>query len=160
MEAVAGSIEMRLARFQRRQLSILNTTVRLGHTISEEGHILKSSREGNVPVGFVWSIVDIEREYPPGGGDEFESGGSNLDFEVSGMKVLGQFKFMLSGPGGYLSLSLDGGNIVSQQMIPVSNETVFNGFAMLDGFRGVAVGDGGLYSGRRTQDRRSSSDSR
>ena len=28
-------------------------------------------------------------------------------------------------------------------MIPVSNETVFNGFAMLDGFRGVAVGDGG-----------------
>jgi len=51
---------------------------------------------------------------------------------------------MLSGPGGYLSLSLDGGNIVSQQMIPVSNETVFNGFAMLDGFRGVVVGDGGV----------------
>ena len=60
------------------------------------------------------------------------------------MKVLGQFKFKNSGPGGYLSLSLDGGNIVSQQMIPVSNETVFNGFAMLDGFRGVAVGDGGV----------------
>ena len=119
------------------------STIR-AYAISEEGHILKSSREGNVPVGFVWSIVDIEREYPPGGGDEFESGGSNLDFEVSGMKVLGQFKFMLSGPGGYLSLSLDGGNIVSQQMIPVSNETVFNGFAMLDGFRGVAVGDGGV----------------
>ena len=95
-------------------------------------------------MGFVWSTVDIEREYPPGGGEEFESGGSNLDFEVSGMKVLGQFKFMLSGPGGYLSLSLDGGNIVSQQMIPVSNETVFNGFAMLDGFRGVVVGDGGI----------------
>ena len=119
------------------------STIR-AYAISEEGHILKSSREGNVPVGFVWSIVDIEREYPPGGGDEFESGGSNLDFEVSGMKVLGQFKFMISGPGGYLSLSLDGGNIVSQQMIPVSNETVFNGFAMLDGFRGVAVGDGGV----------------
>ena len=29
-------------------------------------------------------------------------------------------------------------------MIPVSNETGFNGFAMLDGFRGVAVGDGGI----------------
>ena len=119
------------------------STIR-AYAISEEGHILKSSREGNVPVGFVWSTVDIEREYPPGGGEEFESGGSNLDFEVSGMKVLGQFKFMLSGPGGYLSLSLDGGNIVSQQMIPVSNETVFNGFAMLDGFRGVVVGDGGI----------------
>ena len=119
------------------------STIR-AYAISEEGHILKSSREGNVPVGFVWSTVDIEREYPPGGGEEFESGGSNLDFEVSGMKVLGQFKFMLSGPGGYLSLSLDGGNIVSQQMIPVSNETVFNGFAMLDGFRGVVVGDGGV----------------
>ncbi len=118
------------------------STIR-SYAISEEGHILKSSREGNVPVGFVWSVVDIEREYPPGGGDEFEIGGSTLDFEVSGMEVLGQFKFMLSGPGGYLSLSLDGGNIVSQQMIPVSNETVFNGFAMMDSFRGVAVGDGG-----------------
>ena len=119
------------------------STIR-AYAISEEGHILKSSREGNVPVGFVWSIVDIEREYPPGGGDGFEPGGSNLDFEVSEMKVLGQFKFMLSGPSGYLSLSLDGGNIVSQQMIPVSNETVFNGFAMLDGFRGIAIGDGGV----------------
>ena len=118
------------------------STIR-SYAISEEGHILKSSREGNVPVGFVWSVVDIEREYPPGGGDKFEIGGSTLDFEVSGMEVLGQFKFMLSGPGGYLSLSLDGGNIVSQQMIPVSNETAFNGFAMMDSFRGVAVGDGG-----------------
>ncbi len=118
------------------------STIR-SYAISEEGHILKSSREGNVPVGFVWSVVDIEREYPPGGGDKFEIGGSTLDFEVSGMEVLGQFKFMLSGPGGYLSLSLDGGNIVSQQMIPVSNETAFNGFAMMDSFRGVVVGDGG-----------------
>ena len=123
--------------------TVYYSTIR-AYAISEEGHILKSSREGNVPVGFVWSIVDIEREYPPGGGEEFEPGGSTLDFEVSGIEVLGQFKFMLSGPGGYLSLSLDGGNIVSQQMIPVSNETVFNGFAMLDGFRGVAVGDGGV----------------
>jgi len=123
--------------------TVYYSTIR-AYAISEEGHILKSSREGNVPVGFVWSIIDIEREYPPGGGEEFEPGGSTLDFEVSGIEVLGQFKFMLSGPGGYLSLSLDGGNIVSQQMIPVSNETVFNGFAMLDGFRGVAVGDGGV----------------
>jgi len=29
-------------------------------------------------------------------------------------------------------------------MIPVSNETVFNGFALLDGFKGVVVGDGGV----------------
>ena len=117
--------------------TVYYSTIR-AYAISEEGHILKSSREGNVPVGFVWSIVDIEREYPPGSGEEFEPGGSTLDFEVSGIEVLGQFKFMLSGPGGYLSLSLDGGNIVSQQMIPVSNETVFNGFAMLDGFRAVS----------------------
>ena len=114
------------------------------YAISDEGHILKSSREGNVPVGFVWSIVDIEREYPPGGGSEFETGGSTLDFEVSNIGVIGQFKLMFSGSDGYLSNSLDGGNIVSQQMIPVSNETVFNGFAMQDGFRGVAVGDGGV----------------
>ena len=51
---------------------------------------------------------------------------------------------MFSGSGGYLSISLDGGNIVSQQMIPVSNETVFNSFAMRDGFRGVVVGDEGV----------------
>ena len=51
---------------------------------------------------------------------------------------------MLSGSNGYLSISLDGGNIVSQQMIPVSNETAFNGFAMQDGFRGVVVGDSGV----------------
>ena len=114
------------------------------YAISDEGHILKSSREGNVPVGFVWSIVDIEREYPPGGGSEFETGGSTLDFEVSNIEVLGQFKLMFSGSDGYLSISLDGGNIVSQQMIPVSNDTVFNGFAMQDGFRGVALGDGGV----------------
>ena len=114
------------------------------YAISNDGHILKSSKEGNVPVGFVWSIVDIEREYPPGGGDEFENGGSSLDFNVSKIEVLGQFKVMLSGPNGYLAISLDGGNIVSQQMVPVSNETVFNGFAMQDGFRGVAIGNGGL----------------
>tara|TARA_B100000700_G_scaffold121550_2_gene136435 strand:- start:1567 stop:3945 length:2379 start_codon:yes stop_codon:yes gene_type:complete len=114
------------------------------YAISDEGHILKSSREGNVPVGFVWSIVDIEREYPPGGGSEFETGGSTLDFEVSNIEVLGQFKLLFSGSDGYLSISLDGGNIVSQQMIPVSNDTVFNGFAMQDGFRGVALGDGGV----------------
>ena len=118
------------------------STIR-AYAISKDGHILKSSKEGNVPVGLVWSIVDIEREYPPGGGDEFESGGSSLDFSVSKMEVLGQFKFMLSGPDGYLAISLDGGNIVSQQMIPVSNETSFNGFAMQDGFRGVAIGEGG-----------------
>ena len=74
------------------------------YAISNDGHILKSSKEGNVPVGFVWSIVDIEREYPPGGGDEFENGGSSLDFNVSKIEVLGQFKVMLSGPNGYLSL--------------------------------------------------------
>tara|TARA_B100000945_G_scaffold185224_1_gene148504 strand:+ start:3327 stop:5714 length:2388 start_codon:yes stop_codon:yes gene_type:complete len=119
------------------------STIR-AYAISEEGHILKSSREGNVPVGYVWNVVEIEREYPPGGGDEFESGGNNLNFNVSRIEVLGQFKFMLSGSGGYLSISLDGGNIVSQQMIPVSNGTVFNGFAMQDGFRGVAIGDGGM----------------
>ena len=120
-----------------------HSTIR-AYAITDEGHILKSSREGNVPVGFVWSVVDIEREYPPGGGDEFENGGLALDFDVTGIEVLGQFKIMFSGSGGYLSISLDGGNIVSQQMIPVSNETVFNSFAMQDGFRGVVVGDGGV----------------
>ena len=114
------------------------------YAISSDGHILKSSREGSVSVGFVWNIVEIEREYPPGGGEEFEPGGDRLDKSVTSIEILGQFKMVLSGPSGYLALSLDGGNIVSQQLIPVSNETVFNGFAMQDGFRGVAVGDEGV----------------
>jgi len=113
------------------------------YAISEDGHILKSSREGNLAVGFVWSIVEIEREYPTGGGNEFVAGGTELDNDASSLEVLSQSKIMLAGPNGYLSLSKDGGNIVSQQMIPVSNETGFNAFAMLDGFTGVVVGDGG-----------------
>ncbi|MDG1539947.1 MAG: ABC transporter permease subunit [Candidatus Thalassarchaeaceae archaeon] len=113
------------------------------YAISEDGHILKSSREGNLAVGFVWNIVEIEREYPAGGGNEFVAGGTELDNDASSLEVLSQSKIMLAGPNGYLSLSKDGGNIVSQQMIPVSNETGFNAFAMLDGFTGVVVGDGG-----------------
>ena len=119
------------------------STVR-AYAITDEGHILKSSREGTVPVGFVWNVVEIEREYPPGGGDEFEPGGNTLDFEVSSVELLSQFKMILTGPNGYLALSKDGGNIVSQQMIPVSNVTVFNAVVMQDGFRGVVIGDGGL----------------
>jgi len=114
------------------------------YAISEDGHILKSSREGNLVVGFVWGIVEIEREYPAGGGNEFVKGGTEIDYDISSINVLSQSKIMLAGPSGYLSLSKDGGNIVSRQMIPVSNDTSFNAFAMQDGFRGVAVGDGGV----------------
>ena len=119
------------------------STVR-AYAITDEGHILKSSREGTVPVGFVWNIVEIEREYPPGGGDEFEPGGNTLDFEVTSVELLSQFKMILTGPNGYLALSKDGGNIVSQQMVPVSNVTVFNAVVMQDAFRGVVIGDSGL----------------
>ncbi len=116
------------------------------YAISEEGHILKSSRSGSTTVGYVWELVEIEREYPPGAVNQsdFEPGGNSLDYDVNSIELLGQFKMMLSGPDGYLALSLDGGNIVSQQMIPVSNETTFNAFAMENGFRGVVVGDGGV----------------
>mgnify|MGYP006101662641 FL=1 len=114
------------------------------YAISEDGHILKSSREGSLMVGFVWSIVEIEREYPAGGSNEFVKGGTEIDHDVSSINVISQSKIMLAGPSGYLSLSKDGGNIVSRQMIPVSNDTSFNAFAMQDGFRGVAVGDGGV----------------
>tara|TARA_B100000287_G_scaffold430835_1_gene486871 strand:+ start:2557 stop:5013 length:2457 start_codon:yes stop_codon:yes gene_type:complete len=119
------------------------STVR-AYAITDEGHILKSSREGTVPVGFVWNVVEIEREYPPGGGDEFEPGGKTLDFEVTTIEMLSQFKMMLAGPNGYLALSKDGGNIVSQQLIPVSNLTNFNAVVMKDGFRGIVIGDSGL----------------
>mgnify|MGYP007000463377 len=51
--------------------------------------------------------------------------------------------FLLSGNDGYLSMSKDGGNIVTQQMIPLGNTTSFYDITMLDGFNGIAVGSNG-----------------
>ena len=116
--------------------------------ISEEGHILRSSREGSIQAGVVWNLVEIEREYPPGQGaidqNSFQPGGEFLSNAVTTIEILSQSKILFAGPNGFVALSLDGGNIVSSQMIPISNSTNFNAIAMEDGFRGVIVGDGGV----------------
>ncbi len=108
------------------------STIR-AYAITDEGHILRSSREGSVAVGFVWSLVEIESH----------GRSTSLGVELNSMEVLSTYKIIFTGPNGYLSLSKDGGNIVSKQMIPISNDTNFNGVAMIDGFNGVAIAQGG-----------------
>ena len=108
------------------------STIR-AYAITDEGHILRSSREGSVAVGFVWSLVEIESH----------GRSTSLGVELNSMKVLSTYKILFTGPNGYLSLSKDGGNIVSKQMLPVANDTNFNGVAMIDNFKGIAVADGG-----------------
>jgi polar amino acid transport system permease protein len=103
------------------------------YAITDEGHILRSSREGSVTVGFVWSLVEIESH----------GRSTSLGVELNSMEVLSTYKILFTGPNGYLSLSKDGGNIVSKQMLPVANDTNFNGVAMIDNFKGIAVADGG-----------------
>ena len=103
------------------------------YAITDEGHILRSSREGSVAVGFVWSLVEIESH----------GRSTSLGVELNSMKVLSTYKILFTGPNGYLSLSKDGGNIVSNQMLPIANDTNFNGVAMIDNFKGIAVADGG-----------------
>ena len=44
---------------------------------------------------------------------------------------------------GYLSISTNGGTIVSQQINPLGSDSVFNHIHMLTGFVGIAVGDNG-----------------
>ncbi len=103
------------------------------YAITDEGHILRSSREGSVIVGFVWNLVEIESH----------GRSTSLGVELNSMKVLSTYKILFTGPNGYLSLSKDGGNIVSNQMLPIANDTNFNGVAMIDNFKGIAVADGG-----------------
>ena len=74
---------------------------------------------------------------------ESEGGSSNLDANLTSIEVASTNKFLLSGSGGYLSMSKDGGNIVTRQLIPVDNLTSFNDIVMINGFNGVTVGSGG-----------------
>ena len=113
------------------------------YAISEQGHILVSSSNEGVQVGYVWNLRVIERIYPPGGMGNYTPGGDSIGVELSSIEVLSQTKIMLSGPNGYLALSKDEGNRIYQQIIPVSNSTKFYDFAMIDKFEGIAVGSNG-----------------
>ncbi len=114
------------------------------YAISEQGHILVSSSNEGVQVGYVWNLRVIERIYPPGGIGNYTPGGDSIGVELTSIEVLSQTKIMLSGPNGYLALSKDEGNRIYQQMIPLPNSTVFHDFAMIDKFGGIAVGSGGV----------------
>ena len=59
------------------------------------------------------------------------------------IEVVTTTKLMMTGGSGYLSISTNGGTIVSQQINPLGNDSVFNDIHMLTGFVGVAVGNNG-----------------
>ena len=103
------------------------------YAITDNGGVLKSSREISTQVGFLWNMQYFESE----------GGSSNLGVNLTSIEVATTNKFLLSGSGGYLSMSKDGGNIVTKQLIPVENLTSFNDIVMIDGFNGITVGSGG-----------------
>lgn len=103
------------------------------YAITDEGEVLKSSREINTAVGFLWNMQYFESE----------GGSSNLGVNLTSIEIATTNKFLLSGNDGYLSMSKDGGNIVTRQMIPLGNTTSFYDITMLDGFNGIAVGSNG-----------------
>ena len=100
------------------------------YAITDDGSILKSAMSGETKVGFIWELIEIESQ----------NGSTSLGVELNSIEVVSTNKLLLSGPNGYLSISKDGGNIVSVQIIPVSNETNFTSFAMLDKFNGIVIG--------------------
>ena len=53
-------------------------------------------------------------------------------------------KFLVSGPSSYAALSLDGGNIITSQMNPLSSPTDFNHVLFLNLFDAVIVGADGV----------------
>ena len=110
------------------------------YAVSDEGQILISARQGDVDVGFEWNLVEIESE----------NGSTTLGIELYELDVLSTNKIIFAGPGGYLSLSKDGGNIVTQYLIPMGDQTVFNDVAMINAYDGVAVGNGGVILWART----------
>ena len=123
------------------------------YAVTDQGHIIKSAREGTTDVGFLWNLIDIERHYPPGS-NEFAGGLSSLGVTIHSIDVVSTNKFLLVGADGYVSMSNDGGNIVRQQINPIGNETSINDVAMVDGFDGVVVGDSGgvLWTDRAGED--------
>ena len=114
------------------------------YAITGDGRILMSANNvaQGIEVGYIWVLIDFERHYPPGS-DEPLLDPSDLDVELTSVQVVTTTKLMMTGAGGYLSISTNGGSIVSQQINPLGSDTDFNHIHMLTGFVGIAVGDGG-----------------
>ena len=103
------------------------------YAITDEGGVIKSSREINTAVGFLWNMQYFESE----------GNSINLGENLTSIEIATTNKFLLSGKEGYLSMSKDRGNIVTRQTIPLDNSTSFNDITMIDSFSGVAVGSNG-----------------
>ena len=103
------------------------------YAITADGGVIKSSREINTAVGFLWNMQYFESE----------GNSANLGENLTSIEIATTNKFLLSGKQGYLSMSKDGGNIVTKQITPLNNSTSFNDITMMDSFNGVAVGSNG-----------------
>ena len=114
------------------------------YAITGDGRILMSANNvaQGIEVGYIWALIDFERHYPPGS-DEPLLDPSDLDVGLTSVQVVTTTKLMMTGAGGYLSISTNGGSIVSQQINPLGSDTEFNHIHMLTGFVGIAVGDDG-----------------
>ena len=86
---------------------------------------------------------EIERHYPPGS-NEFVGKLTSLGVSIHSIDVVSTNKFLLVGADGYVSMSKDGGNIVTQQINPAGNNTSLHDIAMIDAFDGIVVGEKGL----------------
>ena len=114
------------------------------YAITNDGRILISMSNvvTGTDVGYIWTLVEFERHYPAGS-NEYVLGPETLDVVLTSIEVVTTSKFLMTGEGGYISMSINGGTIVSQQINPLGNNSDFNDIVMLTGFNGVAVGDGG-----------------
>jgi len=112
------------------------------YATTNDGQVLISSRDGGTDVGFLWASVTFERHYLPGS-TEYAGWPSSLGVELASLEVTQTTRLHLTGPDGYLAMSVNGGTIFSQQINPLGNNSSFNDIAMITNFVGVAVGDGG-----------------
>ena len=105
------------------------------YAVTDEGHIVKSiGSPTGTAVGYVWELVQIESE----------DGATSLGLELSSVDVSSVNKFLISGPSGYVALSLDGGNIITSQMNPLPTIDGFNQILFLNLFEAVIVGTDGV----------------
>jgi len=117
------------------------------------GQVLISSKDSVTDVGFLWTSVTFERHYPPGS-NEYASWPKSLEVEITSLEVTQTTRFHLTGPDGYIAMSVNGGSIVSQQINPLENNSTLNDIAMITKFVGVVVGDDGsiLWTGNAGAD--------
>jgi len=105
------------------------------YAITDEGHIVKSvGTNSGTAAGYVWELVEIESA----------DRNTSLGLELNSIDVSSVNKFLVSGPSNYTALSLDGGNILTSQINPLSSTKDFNHVLFLNLFDAVIVGEDGV----------------